>query len=175
MRQQSGLLGALGISLGLHLVLLWLWFPQAPETPPTEPLQLRLASAPQEPAPSGGDPLPRKAFESPPPLFPARGGTEAQTRHNLRDAALAKRLRRIRARIARQWEATAIPGPGQVVVHLHIDPQGRLQEVRVPFCSGPQGLEAVVREIVARGAPYTEAMQGANATVWVECEFMTGG
>ena len=175
MSRQSGVLGALGISLGLHLVLLWLWFSQAPAPPPSEPLQLQLAAGPQEPSSPKGDPLAQEAFETPSPLLPALPDTKAQPRRSVRDAAQTERLRRIRMRIARQWEATVTPGPGQVVVQLNIGPQGRLHEVRVPLCSGPAGLESVVREVVARGAPYTEAMQGTNASVWVECEFMTGG
>ncbi len=176
-RRPLGLWGAIALSVALHLALVWPWL--TPDLPGNEqdPLELRLVAQPDD-APKRSDPAssvsPRPASQSQ-HQAPSRVLSEsALGSSSVHDADLLGRLRQIQRRIAPHWERADPPGPGQVVVQLQVDVQGRVQDVRIPLRTGPASLERVVRDVVARGAPYAEAMRGATASVWIECEFRTG-
>ncbi|WP_041282008.1 hypothetical protein [Desulfohalobium retbaense] len=177
MRRHLGLWGAIALSLALHLALVWPWLTPDLAGNEQEPLELRLVAQPDD-APARSDPAssvpPRPASQ---PQHQAPSGVLSESAlgsSSVHDADLLARLRQIQRRIAPHWERADPPGPGQVVVQVQVDVQGRVQDVRIPLRTGPASLERVVRDVVARGAPYAEAMRGATAPVWVECEFRTG-
>ena len=172
-RRHPGLWGAIALSLALHLALVWPWLTEDFPIGEQEPLKLRLVSQPEEvsgrsksTSSASSRSVAQSQHQSPSPVV-----SESSSVH---DVDLASRLRQIQSRIAPHWERSDPPGPGQVVVQVQVDVQGRVQDVRIPLRTGPASLERVVRDVVARGAPYAEAMRGATAPVWVECEFRTG-